>query len=135
MWLNKTEGRSMSELKQIGRVKGKDSASDSIVYLEKHANSNGKLYYGLVAAVAPDGVIKPCLMGDIIASFDLDAPLMDMVVTVDNPLDFIQSWRDVYNLEKVIKVYWRNNPRSLTLPLLQADLLEALDKIWSELTN
>jgi hypothetical protein len=60
---------------------------------------------------------------------------MDMVVTVDNPLDFIQSWRDVYNLEKVIKVYWRNNPRSLTLPLLQADLLEALDKIWSELTN
>jgi hypothetical protein len=125
----------MSKLKQIGRVKGKDSASDSIVYLEKHAKSNGKLYYGLVVAETPDGVIKPYLMDDIIASFDLDAPLIGMEVTVDNPLEFIQSWRDVYNLESVIKMYRRNNPSSSTLPLLQADLLEALDKIWSELTN
>lgn len=66
---------------------------------------------------------------------DLDTPLIGMDVTVDNQFRFIQSWRDVYNLESVIKMYRRNNPSSSTLPLLQADLLEALDKIWSELPN
>jgi hypothetical protein len=130
----------MSELKQIGKILeqvygGKPFACypGAAIYLENHYKRDGKLFYGLAIILQTDGVVNIYSMEDIIKAFDLEVILRNMELTVDDPNRFIQKWRDVYKVEKVIKLYQRNNPSSPTLPLLEADLMGTLDKIWDEL--